>query len=234
MTDTATQPTTQEVEDDIVFDFSNQTDIFDPSQHAWPVTVIGLGGIGSMLVLKLAKLGVTRLRLWDDDLVELHNLPYQMYRPRDIGRSKAEATADILRDFGYTDVEAHAERISADTPLEGLVIAGVDSMTSRQAIWEAVQWNVNVPLYMDGRLGGEHVQLFTINPSDPEDVERYEKTLFTDEEAAPLPCAARAVIHPAMDVTMMMVAQITNFTREDRPLPWTITKFTPDFEAFAF
>ncbi len=218
---------------DFEHDYSNQTDIFDPAQHAWPLTIIGLGGIGSQLALKAAKLGVSGLVLYDDDLVERHNLPYQMYRPCDIGLSKAEATAEILREYGYANVTAHQGRVDETTRLSGVVISGVDSMASRHAIWASVQFNPEVLLYMDGRIGGEHVQLYTLNPCDPDAIDRYEATLFSDAEAAPLPCAARAVIHPAMDVAMRMLTQLTNFTR-GRLVPFNVMTFTPDFEAYAF
>jgi molybdopterin/thiamine biosynthesis adenylyltransferase len=230
--DTATT-VVEEADAAIEHDYSNQTDIFDPDQHAWPVNFIGLGGIGSQMVLQIAKLGVTSINLYDDDDVELHNLPYQMYRPCDIGKPKAQAMADILRSFGYTNVNVNVGRVDSTTGLEGIVIAGVDSMESRRAIWDAVQFNPQVILFMDGRLGGEHVQLYTLNPCDPEAVDRYEATFFDDADAAPLPCAARAVIHPAMNVATMVVSQITNFTR-GRRIPFSIITFTPDFEVFAF
>jgi hypothetical protein len=70
-----------------------------------------------------------------------------------------------------------------------------------------------VPLYLDGRIGGEQLQLLTVHPADFEEAERYQKWLFPDEEAAKLPCAARTVIHPLTVLAGLMVAQLTLFAR---------------------
>ncbi len=198
-------------------DFSGQRDIFDPSQFTWPVNVIGAGGIGSALLFPLVKLGVSQLHIWDSDAVEPHNIPAQLvYRPSDIGLSKVKAASAFLeRQEADCEIIGHEGFVTADTPLEGVVISGVDSFASRRAIWEAVKFNPLAPFYMDGRIGGEQLQLLTLNPSDFDEIEFYEKWFFPDNEAAELPCAARTVIHPAGLLANLMVAQLTLFLRKE-------------------
>ena len=200
-------------------DYADHTMIFDPAKFSWPVHIIGLGGIGSAVLFPLLKLGVHTLHVWDSDDVEPHNIPAQLiYRPSDIGVSKSKATqAFVERQEAECVVIPHDEYVTADTPLEGVVISGVDSMSSRSDIWQAVQWNTNVPLYMDGRIGGEQLQLLTLNPSDIDEIEAYEQWLFPDSESAELPCAARTVIHPPTVLAGLMVAQLTLFMREEKP-----------------
>lgn len=203
--------------------YGHQTGIFDPKKFVDPVHVIGCGGIGSALVFALAKLGVREIHLWDTDVVEDHNIPCQLvYRPTDItdGITKPEAIAAFLeRQEAECKVVVHNEFVGPDTELEGIVISGVDSMASRMAIWQAVQENAHlIPFYMDGRIGGESLQLLSLDPSDPDDVEMYEAWLFPDEEAAELPCAERTVIHPAVTLSGLMIAQITRFLRELPPV----------------
>lgn len=198
--------------------YADQRDIFDPSEFSWPVHVIGLGGIGSALVLPLVKLGLrSELHLWDDDaLIEPHNIPAQLlYRQSDIGKPKAATAAEILAPYCEPQCKLvpHAEKVNQDTALSGVVIGGVDSMTSRKAIWEAIQFNPEVPLYIDGRIGGEQFQLFTANPSDLDDIEFYQGWLFDDSEGAPLPCAARTVIGPPVTLAGMIITQLTRFAR---------------------
>jgi len=198
--------------------YEHQTDIFDPESFMWPVHVIGLGGIGSALALPLAKLGLqSQLHLWDHDpTVEAHNVPAQLlYRAKDIGKPKAETAAEIVRDYcdPKCEVIAHAEKVTETTPLSGVVISGVDSMKSRKAIWSAVQFNPEVSLYIDGRMGGEQVSLFSLNPSDIDAGEFYSGWLFDDEDGAPLPCAARTVIHPPIVLAGLIIAQLTRFAR---------------------
>ena len=199
--------------------YSHQTDIFDPTAFTWPVHLIGLGGIGSAVALPLVKLGLrSELHLWDNDAVESHNIPAQViYSVADVGKAKVEAAAEFLDRFREPDctIIAHRDVVTAQTPLAGVVISGVDSMASRLAIWEGLEFNPEVPLYMDGRIGGEQLQLFTLNPCDPEGVDFYKKWLFfTDDEAAPLPCAARTVIHPPILLAGFVIAQLTRFARE--------------------
>lgn len=198
--------------------YADQRDIFDPSKFTWPVHVIGLGGIGSALVLPLVKLGLrSELHLWDDDaVIEPHNIPAQLlYRRSDIGKPKAATAAEILEPYcePQCTLVPHAQKVTQETPLSGVVIGGVDSMTSRKAIWEAVQFNPEVPLYIDGRIGGEQIQLFTANPSDIDEITFYQGWLFDDSEGAELPCAARTVIGPPVTLAGMIITQLTRFAR---------------------
>jgi hypothetical protein len=196
-------------------DYSNQTDIFNPERWIYPVHVIGAGGIGSAVLFPLMKVGVHEIHVWDRDDVEPHNIPAQLlYRTSDIGTSKVDAVCEFAaRQEVQCKVVPHNEFVSEGTLLEGVVISGVDSMTSRHAIWEAVKFNVDVPLYMDGRIGGEAFGLYTLNPSVLDEIDAYENTLFSDEEAAQLPCAARTVIHPPTVLAGHIVANLTHFAR---------------------
>jgi bacteriocin biosynthesis cyclodehydratase domain-containing protein len=64
------------------------------------VAVLGLGGLGSNILLGLAAAGVGFLRGVDLDQVELGNLNRQvLYDVADIGRPKAEAAGEHLRRF---------------------------------------------------------------------------------------------------------------------------------------
>ena len=203
-------------------DYRDQTAIFDPAKFTWPVHIVGAGGIGSAVIFPLLKLGVSELHIWDTDTVEPHNLPAQLlYRPSDVGMPKVDAVkAFAERQESECQVVPHRELVTADTFLEGVVISGVDSMISRGGIWEAVKFNSLVPLYMDGRIGGEQLHLLSLNPSDIDGIEAYEKCLFPDAEAAELPCAARTVIHPPTVLAGLMVAQLTLLLRE---LPFKAT-----------
>lgn len=200
-------------------DYSDQLDIFDPEDFSWPVHLVGLGGIGSSVLFPLLKLGIKTLHLWDDDVVEPRNIPAQLvYRPRDNGKYKVDAAkAFAKRQQAECSITVHRTHVGPDTELEGIVICGVDSMASRNNIWEAIKFNTFVPLFMDGRIGGEHLQLLTLNPSDSDNIERYQEFLFPDSEASELPCAARTVIHPPVILAGLMIANLTLFAREERP-----------------
>ncbi|MCL2869217.1 ThiF family adenylyltransferase [Candidatus Saccharibacteria bacterium] len=199
-------------------DYHNQTDIFDPAGFTWPIHIIGCGGIGGALFLPLIKLGVPEIHIWDPDVVEPHNIPAQLvYKQSDVGKLKVEAM-QAFAEWMEADckIVPHPETVTAETDLSGIVISGVDSMASRQAIWQAIEkafWEV--PLYMDGRIGGEQLQLLTVLPSDVAAVDHYKQFwLFDDSEAASLPCAARTVIHPPTVLAGLIIANLTRFVRQ--------------------
>jgi len=143
-------------------DFLRQLDLVRPEALEAPVAVVGCGGIGSFAALALAKMGCAHLTLYDDDRVEGHNIPNQLYRPGDVGRPKAEALAEIVRAFTGTTPRAALERVEGQR-LEGLVVAGVDSMRARRSLWQrSVRYRAAVPLFLDGRIGAEVIRLYAI------------------------------------------------------------------------
>lgn len=198
-------------------DYSDQTAIFNPKEFDWPIHVIGLGGIGSAFLPPLFKLGFNGdLHIWDDDAVEPHNIPAQLiYRKSDVGMKKADAVIGFAeRQEAECNLVPHYEFVTSETALDGVVISGVDSMMSRKAIWTAVADNhFMIPFYMDGRMGGEQLQLLTVYPSVYDSVTAYETWLISEEEGAPLPCAARTVIHPPTILAGLMIGALTLFAR---------------------
>ena len=197
---------------------SRQHDLFRPDQASSPVTVIGVGGIGSPTVIQLAQMGVPDITVLDDDLVEEHNRSSQHYRQEDIGKPKVVAIAEQAASYGGVRIKARQERFTTQ-PLAGIVIAAVDSMDSRQAIWEAVRWNPNVELYIDGRMGGLVAHILTVRPHDPEDVERYEQHLFPQSEAAPEKCTARAIVFNTYGSASFIAANLRRWWVEGQITP---------------
>jgi sulfur carrier protein ThiS adenylyltransferase len=198
---------------DLKAQYMRQLDIFDPTIHDCPVTMIGAGGIGSLTALQIAKLGMKELRIVDFDEVEQHNQPNQLFGLSHLKQNKAVALASIVKQLADLDVETITEKITEKTvsPIfNGIVIAGVDSMASRKAIWSKVKFNPAVRLYIDGRMGGEVLSVYSVNPLSTTAVEDYEATMFDDGEAAELPCTARAII----DVGFMIGALITRAIRK--------------------
>lgn len=76
------------------------------------VAVCGLGGLGSNIAIALARAGVGRLILIDFDRVDVTNLHRQQYKAAQVGRYKAEALAENLREIApYIQLEPHTARI---------------------------------------------------------------------------------------------------------------------------
>ncbi len=197
---------------------SRQHDLFRPEQALAPVTVIGAGGIGSAVVMLLAKMGVPDLAVFDADTVEEHNLASQLYRREDIGKPKAKAIADIARSFAGVEIDARAERYERQ-PLSGVVVSAVDSMDTRLSIWENVRWNPAVELYVDGRMAGNIAVLYAVRPCDPDGVRRYERRLYPSSEATPVPCTARAIVYNTFGIASAVGATLRRWWIEGEVTP---------------
>lgn len=77
------------------------------------VAVCGLGGLGSNIATALARAGVGKLLLIDDDSVALSNLHRQQYKASQIGMKKTEACRKNLLEIApYLVLETHAVRIT--------------------------------------------------------------------------------------------------------------------------
>lgn len=195
-----------------MMDYWRQLDVFSPSSFDTPVTVIGAGGIGSPTTLALAKMGVSRLAVYDHDSVEEHNLPNQLYRIEDIEKRKVDALALIVKQYADLDIEAHASRFT-DQAVRGVVISAVDSMETRQAIWQRLRYNPSVSLYIEARMGAEVARVHTLNPTNPDAVRWYETTLYSDSEASEVPCTARAIIYNVFLIAALIGNQVKKFSR---------------------
>ena len=77
-------------------DLSKSYEYFQPEKDRSRIHIIGCGSVGSTVAENLARMGVTKLTLWDFDVVESKNVVNQMFTQNDIGRPKVEALKDIL------------------------------------------------------------------------------------------------------------------------------------------
>lgn len=207
--------------------FLRQQDFFDPDQfdHAI-VDVVGCGGIGSFVVLGLAKLGIRHIRVWDGDKVEPHNVPNQMHLCRAVGYPKVDSIAALAKKLADTDI-TKVSRFWDGEPLKGVVISaldhirktGKDKLAGREELWKHLKTNPNVQFFIDGRLGGEVVRVLTINPM--RDVflwPWYEALLYPEGEISPAPCTARSIIDVGFSVGALIVNLVRRFlTHETVP-----------------
>lgn len=71
------------------------------------VVILGAGGLGSNIAHMLARLGVGKMILYDFDVVEPSNLNRQHYGVNDIGKMKAETTAERIKELlPYVHIES--------------------------------------------------------------------------------------------------------------------------------
>ena len=108
------------------------------------VLVIGAGALGTAALYYLAAAGIGTLGMADDDTLELSNLHRQiLYTNDDIGRRKAEAAAERLKQFN-PDIHAvpRPVRVTADNAVElvndyELVVDATDRLETKFLINDA-------------------------------------------------------------------------------------------------
>lgn len=190
--------------------FMRQLDIVSPEKLAFPITVIGAGAIGSATVLNLAKMGCSNITVWDDDVLNEHNIPNQMCNPSMIGRPKIEALADLVLQLTETIIAQDFRKYGGQA-LEGVVVVAVDNMSTRQAVWKRVRGSHKVPLLIDTRMGAEFARIYSVQPDQPEDGEFYEQNLYTNDEAERLPCSARSIIYCPAVIAGLVALQVKRY-----------------------
>lgn len=188
---------------------ARQFDLIPVSVLGEKITVIGAGAIGSFTVLALAKMGFGDITVFDFDKIEIENMSSQFYRFKDIGKNKAVALRELVKDFTNTEIEIIQDRYNGSRAFPGIVISAVDSMEVRKLIWEAHKERApSTKAIVDPRMGAEVAACYVMSPMDKKDIESYEKTLYTDENAEQAPCTAKSTVYCALSLSGLVCTQI--------------------------
>jgi len=60
-------------------------------------------------------------------------------------------------------------------------------------------------------MGAEVARVLSVRPADPDDIRRYEASLYGDEEAVDLPCTAQAIVYTGFSIAGLVAGQIKKF-----------------------
>lgn len=168
-------------------DLSKSYEYFNPDKDGARVHIIGCGSVGSTVAENLARMGVSKMTLWDFDVVEPHNIVNQMFRQHDIGKPKVEALRDILAEINpdITDDLKLQPKGWQGKNLSGYIFLCVDSIELRRKIVEQHMDTSFVKAIYDFRTRLEDAQHYAADWSDP----KMKKDLlasmqFSHEEAA--------------------------------------------------
>lgn len=211
----------------------------------------GTGGIGTWLTLLLARATFIPI-VYDFDIIEEHNMGGQLFPKRLIGKPKVESLKEIVKDFTDTEITINNERYQKDSMSHHYVFSAFDNMKARKDMFEAWKEYVKdwreyidtiknldeesnttfpfVPIFIDGRLTAEQLQIFCVTPDK---IEEYEKHLFDDSEVEDAPCTMKQTSHSAAMIASHMVGFFTNhYTNnvvkdKDRNIPFLWEYFIP-------
>lgn len=193
--------------------FQNQLDILNPEEIVWPITIIGLGGIGNPTAQILVGTGVPNVILMDKDTVETKNQPSQGYRQKDLGKLKVEAAKEIALEYNPDCKISVIPEFYVDQPLSGVVISAVDDIDVRKIIWEKIRWNPDVPLYIDGRLLSRYLEVHSVIPCEMKSIEKYEKTLFNKKDADEGTCTTKAIKYVGTTIGSIIASQVQKWIK---------------------
>lgn len=178
-----------------------------------PIAVIGAGAIGSFTVLTLAKMGFQRIVVFDDDVVSEENLPNQFYRTCDIGKPKVQALAQIVREFEGLHLRTYSTRVAMEQgwELRDVVISAVDSMLSRQMVFEMFK-EASAGLLIDGRMGGDQAEVYScIKPA----LDVYQSRLWSEGETADVRCTSKATMYNVLCISSLICNMVRKHLKQE-------------------
>lgn len=175
------------------------------------VMIGGAGGIGSWLAFFLTRAGF-KPTIYDFDIIEEHNVGGQLFRNSDVGLPKVSALYNIIKEFCGNEINTVNQRIDENSPTHYFMFSAFDNMKARKDLFEV--WKKSIPncpvtpIFIDGRLTMEQLQIFCVTPDR---IEEYEQNhLFDDSEVEDAPCTMKQTSHSAAMIASHMVGSFTN------------------------
>ena len=185
------------------------------------IIVAGIGGIGSNVVFQLARMSPASLFMYDDDIVEAANMSGQLYCQSDVGKTKVDAMADMIRSYtSMRSIFAINEKFTLESEAGDIMICGFDSMRARRTFFE--KWCTHVQskpeeerkncLLLDGRLSIDTLQVFCLTGDNDWAISEYRNNyLFSDEDADATVCSMKQTTYLACMIGSVIVNLFTNF-----------------------
>lgn len=178
--------------------------VFNPSSYPYPFHIIGAGATGSRVFAALVELGLSNIHVYDDDIIEDHNLSNQIYMASDIGLPKVTGCENFVRNkLGVVpdNIVFHQEKVTPSYIHQGGVNGGIvfiltDTMESRRKIFDGLvvrrnngsdsasptQLESTPMLIVETRMGSTHGAVFTVNPFDTAACDAWRNTLVDDAD----------------------------------------------------
>jgi hypothetical protein len=191
------------------------------------IGIAGLGATGKQVATILSTMGHKGLWGADPDEIEYKNLGTQGWKEKDIGSYKADILMDTLSNrrstfigyfhkfedcfFNYARDGSYISRAKWDTQV---FLCCVDTMRARTTIWNTLKTHnllQGPKLWIDSRLTSRVIRILTIDLSNEQQRDYYEKTLYTDTEAFQGACTDRMTYYGAGIAAGLVVSQLVNW-----------------------
>jgi hypothetical protein len=195
--------------------YAHQEGLFDP-RFARKVVLLGAGSVGSHVAYHLAKMGVTDIEVWDNDVVASHNVPMSLYGPSDVGRYKVDALAELIERLAGTSIRTERKMYDGEVLRNTSVVACVDSMRVRKLLWERLKFCPTVDIFCDTRTAASYIEVLSVAPCDPIDIEMYEAMLFDDDQATRQTCGTHGIVYASSRASQVVAANLALFWQQGR------------------
>jgi molybdopterin/thiamine biosynthesis adenylyltransferase len=202
------------------YNYNRQLKLLDPKKIGnKSISLVGVGATGSNIALMLAQLGWGDiqngqgvLKLFDGDIVEEHNLASQAFYPEHIGKPKVLAMNDIIKHKCNFSVQTFNRMIDTeDKDVQSTyVFILTDTMKSRKGIFNnCLKYSFDTDMIVETRMGLSAGRIYAFNPHISEEVNAWEKTLCTDEEAEVSACgASQSIVNTAQFIASIACAKM--------------------------
>lgn len=140
-------------------------DFFDPINVKEEIHVIGIGATGSNIAVQLARIGASKIHLWDFDTVDEHNITNQTYTTEDIGLLKIDALKKYLLKIN-PNIELMTHKKYTIQPLKGYIFMCIDSIEQRYKIYNNLKFNRMIKTIIETRIGLDSGQVLITNWSN--------------------------------------------------------------------
>lgn len=171
------------------------------------IIVGGTGGIGSWVAMFLGRIGHT-LYLFDNDTIDETNMAGQLYRVKQIGKNKAEATKENIFDFSENKNVECFSLFDNESPTTPIMFSCFDNMKARKLMFEKWKSQEDREIFIDGRMLAEDGMVFLVTKGREE---LYESQLFDDSEVEDAPCSFKATSHCGAIIGSLMTSGLNNY-----------------------
>jgi len=194
-------------------------DFFNPINVKDPVSIIGVGAIGSHIATNLARLGIKNLTLWDFDNVEDHNIPNQIFFETQLNFEKTQAVKEILLQIN-PDINIEIRGKYTNEELKGYIFVCVDSIDVRNEIYKNNKYNMDIITVCDTRMSLETGQVYNAIWSNPKqqkalfDASDFKKSEIEEPVSA---CGTKLAVLPTVQLAALIAtSSFIQFIKEQK------------------
>lgn len=220
-----------------------QADFISNSEiDKYTVHMIGCGAIGSMVAFTLMKMGISKMNLWDSDVVSKENMNNQFFYPLQIEKNKAIALSELLCTFAGDDKNNNTfsafnynfscSLVKKFNPEIDILISAVDNMKTRIELYNYLlnlEETQRPKFYIECRMALQEFRIFILTHHDSYSYLRYKDELYTDENSVQQVCTNKSIMFTPMGVANIVGKMMANIVRNEEMLFYGIGYDIADF-----